>query len=242
MSEDTKKTRWQDILALDKLLPVLLGAILAIGASYFTTKFQMSSQLHLQKVEEQRRVFARLMGRKFTTEQLYVSRYEALIFSDYSEELWKRAGKPKDSLDLQEAQRWMHRSEDLVFEIVKNDQALFEDLATVRALFPDTPQLRDLCDHVYGIHSLFTAKPPHEGSVALSVSGIFSTGFCAVFSCASRCVYISFAFCGFWCCDFSAIDCCCDASRFLMKSRSAMTISSSTQVSENRGSYSIGMA
>jgi hypothetical protein len=165
MSGDTNKTSWRDILALDKILPVVLGAVLAIGAAYFTTKVQMSSQLHLQKVEEQRRVFARLMGRKFTTEQLYVSRYEALIFSDYHEERWKRAGAPKDSLDLQESQRWMHRSEDLVFEIVKNDQALFEDLATVRALFPDTLRLRELCDRVYGIHAMATAKPPHDGSV-----------------------------------------------------------------------------
>jgi hypothetical protein len=153
---------------MDKGLPlvqVVLGPVLAIGASYFTTKFQMSSQLHLQKVEEQRRVFARLMGRKFTTEQLYVSRYEARILSDYHEERWKRAGAPRDSLDLQESLRWMHKSEDLVSEILKNNQALFEDLATVRAIFPDTPRLRDLCDHIYSIHALSTAEPPHDGSV-----------------------------------------------------------------------------
>ena len=59
----------------------------------------------------------------------------------------------------------MHRSEDLVSEIVKNDQALFEDLATIRALFPDTPRLRELCDKVYNVHSIWTAKPPHDGSV-----------------------------------------------------------------------------
>jgi hypothetical protein len=159
MSNDAKK-RWAD-----GLLPVVLGGILAIGASYFTTTFQMSSQFHLQKVEAQRAVFARLMGRKIITTQLYVSRYEALIFSDYHEERWKRAGAPKDSLDLQESQRWMHRSEDLVSEVVKNDQALFEDIATVRALFPDTPRLRTLCDQVYTFKSMWTAKPPHDGSV-----------------------------------------------------------------------------
>jgi|SRR5882672_1245525 len=164
MSDDATKKRWYDFLALDKILPVILGGVLAIGASYFTTKFQMSSQLHLQKVVEQRRVFARIMGRKFTTKQLYVSRYEARIFSDYHEERWRRSGAPKNSLDLQESQRWMHRSEDLVFEIVKNNQALFEDIATVRALFPDTPRLRELCDNVYNFHALWTAEPPHDGS------------------------------------------------------------------------------
>jgi hypothetical protein len=162
MADDATKIWWQS--AVDKFLSVALGAVLAIGASYFTTQFQTSSQLHLQKVQEQRRVFARLMGRKLITEQLYVSRYEALIFSDYNEENWRRAGKPKDSLDLQETERTMHRSEDLVLEIAKNDQALFEDLATIRALFPDTPRLRELCDRIYGIHSITTAAPPHEGS------------------------------------------------------------------------------
>jgi hypothetical protein len=163
MSDDTNKKSWRDTVAQSLL--IVLGSILAIGASYFSTKFQMSSQSHLQKVEAQRAVFARLMGRKFTTTQLYVSRYEALIFSDYHEERWKRAGAPKDSLDLREDQRWMHRSEDLVSEIVKSNQALFEDLATVRALFPDTPRLRELCDKVYNFRSIWTAKPPHDGSV-----------------------------------------------------------------------------
>jgi hypothetical protein len=49
---------------------------------------------------------------------------------------------------LQEAQRWMHKSEDFAFELAKNNQALFEDLATAQAIFPATPQLRELfrCD------------------------------------------------------------------------------------------------
>lgn len=144
------------------LLAATVGGVLAISSSYYSSKFQLSTQLSLQRVQEQRAVFARLMGRKFTTKQLYVSRYEAMIFSDYHEERWKLAGSPKDSLDLQEAQRWMHRSEDLVFEIVKNNQSLFEDVGTVRALFADTPKLRELADHVYNFKSLWTAKPPDD--------------------------------------------------------------------------------
>jgi hypothetical protein len=37
----------------------------------------------------------RLKGRKFVTEQLYMSRYEACIFSDYHEAKWKLAGSPR---------------------------------------------------------------------------------------------------------------------------------------------------
>jgi hypothetical protein len=59
----------------------------------------------------------------------------------------------------------MHRSEDLVFEVMKNNQVLFEDIATVRALFPDTPRLRELCARVYTFRTLQTAAPPHVGSI-----------------------------------------------------------------------------
>jgi hypothetical protein len=60
----------------------------------------------------------------------------------------------------------MHRSEDLVSDITKNNQALFEDLATVQALFPDTPRLRELCAPVYNFRTLVIKSPvPHDGSV-----------------------------------------------------------------------------
>lgn len=150
------------------LLATVVGGVLAAGGGivgqYYASQFQFSSQVHLQKVQGQRQVFARLMGRKFATKQLYVSRYEAMIFSDYHEARTKRSGSPKDSLDLQEAQRWMHRSEDLVFDIVKNNQALFEDLGTVRALFPDGPRLRELVERIYALKAIKTSSPARDAS------------------------------------------------------------------------------
>lgn len=151
------------------LLATVVGGALAAGGGivgqYYASQFQFSSQVHLQKVQGQRQVFARLMGRKFATKQLYVSRYEAMIFSDYHEARTNRSGLPKDSLDLQEAQRWMHRSEDLVFDIVKNNQALFEDLGTVSALFPDGPRLRELVERIYALKAIKTSSPARDASV-----------------------------------------------------------------------------
>ena len=159
------QSRWsQPVFAqiMVAIIAALIGGVLAISGAYFASKFQMSAQLSLQLAQEQRSVIARLMGKKFTTTQLYVSRYEALIFSDYHEERWKLAGSPSTSLDLQEDQRWMHRSEDLVSEITKNNQTLFEDIGIARAVFPDTPTLRRLTDRIYNFKSLWTAKPPHD--------------------------------------------------------------------------------
>ena len=151
------------------LLATVVGGVLAAGGGivgqYYAYQFQLSSQVKLKKVQGKRHVYARLTGRKFGTIQLYVSLYEAMIFSDYHEARWKRSGAPKDSLDLQEAQRGMHRSEDLVFDIVKNNQALFEDLGTVRALFPDAPRLRGLVERIRAFKAVKTSKPARDTSV-----------------------------------------------------------------------------
>jgi len=58
----------------------------------------------------------------------------------------------------------MRRSEDLLFEIAKNNQALFEDLGTVRALFPDSTQLRELVERIYNFKALKAPHPPRNVS------------------------------------------------------------------------------
>jgi len=147
------------------LVATFAGVLLAIVTQYYASHFQFSSQAQLQKIQGQRQVYSRLMGREFATRQLYVSRYEALIYSDYHEARWKVSHSPKDLIDLQESQRWMHRSEELVFEIVKNNQLLFEDLGMVRALFQGGTELDKLIDQIYNFHALTTSDPPPSGSV-----------------------------------------------------------------------------
>jgi len=142
----------------------VIGAALGIAATligaYFTSKFQLAGQLRLQRLQNQQQVLSRLMGRKFVTRQLLVSRYEALVFSDYHEARWKLAGEPTDSLDLREAQRFMHRSEDLVFELTKSFQALFEDLGLVLTLFPASKRLDELVQRIYNFKSIKAAAVP----------------------------------------------------------------------------------
>lgn len=51
------------------LLATVVGGALAAGGGivgqYYASQLQFLSQVHLQKVQGQRQVFARLMGRKF---------------------------------------------------------------------------------------------------------------------------------------------------------------------------------
>lgn len=131
------------------LVPAVMALVGTVTGSYLTYHFSLRGQIEISNTQRRQQVFGELMGQKFLRTQLYVSRFEALIYSDYHEAKWKRAGYPKESLDLQEAQRWMHKSEDLALEIAKSNQAVFQTVGLIRALFPGSPKLDELVGRVY---------------------------------------------------------------------------------------------
>ena len=93
--------------------------------------------------------YSKLMGEKAVLTQLLVSRFEAHINSDMHEARWKLAGEPKDSFDLQEAQRWMHKSEDLAIEVAKSRRSLYETLGLIRSYFPNSERLKELTHRIF---------------------------------------------------------------------------------------------
>ena len=131
------------IIILGPALVALIGVI--VGA-YLTYHWGISGQLRISDHQKRQQVFSELMGRKFLTTQLYVSRFEALIYSDYHEAKYRQSGYPND---LQECQRWMHKSEDLALDIAKNNQSLFETMGLIRILFPKTAKIYELIDRIY---------------------------------------------------------------------------------------------
>jgi hypothetical protein len=105
--------------------------------------------MRLNDRQKRQQVYSELVGRKFVTTQLYVSRFEASIHSEYNEARWRVSGYRNDSLDLQESQWWMHKSEDLALEIAKNNQNLFETIGSVFTVFAHSPELNGLIDRLY---------------------------------------------------------------------------------------------
>lgn len=131
------------------LITAIVTFILTTLGSYFTYRWNISAQKIISKEQRQQEAFSRLMGKKILIMQLYVSRFEAMVYSDYHEAKWKNAGYPNESLDMQEAVRWMHKSEDYAIEIAKATQSLFEDLGLIRILFPPTPELEEHINKLY---------------------------------------------------------------------------------------------
>jgi hypothetical protein len=162
--EATKSTRWRDFW--DRTFPVLLGAAIAIATAYFTTKFQTSAQADAQKAAEQLKVVASLRGEGIVWEQYNISHANAWTAAEFYKERWRRAGNsPNDSIDIEEAKYWMHSGTELVYDAAKSAQIVFEDLATIQALFPNTPKLRELCNRIYTFQMITTPNPPQNGSL-----------------------------------------------------------------------------
>jgi hypothetical protein len=124
----------------------LLGTFLG---AWLTSTLAHKNQEKTAITQNKLRSYSEIMGRRIIIRQLYISRFEALIFSDYHETLWHLSGDPKESLDLSEARRWMQKSEDMVSEITRAQQSLFESLAIARASFTRTQELDRLIDRIY---------------------------------------------------------------------------------------------
>ncbi len=132
----------------NSMMPVyaaIIAAALAVGSAvYSATRQQQAATL-----KDRQQAYAAIMGEKHLRNQLFVSRFEARIFSDYHERRWQLAGTPDNSFDFQEAQRWEHKSEDFAFEIARTNKALFESIGLARKSFAPTTELTELTERIY---------------------------------------------------------------------------------------------
>jgi arsenate reductase-like glutaredoxin family protein len=99
------------------------------------------------------------MGNKQLRRQLFVSRFEAMIFSDYHERRCKLARSPERSMDLEEAQRWMHKSENLALDIARTNQALFESVGLARPTFTQSAELTHLTERIFYFKTPIISPP-----------------------------------------------------------------------------------
>jgi len=158
MSLPPQPTSWMPIyIALITAGTTLLGVFLG---SYLTSQYSFKNQVRLSTNQARQHSYSDIMGKKVLLDQLLVSRFEALIHFQYHEQLWKRVGSPMPSIDLDEARRWMHKSEDLAIEIAKTKQSLYESLGIARASFTATEELNALSERIYHLQGISIKEPP----------------------------------------------------------------------------------
>lgn len=140
--------------------------IIVLVSGYLSYLWGVSSQKKIYNHQMRLKAYSELIGYRQLLSQLFVSRYEAFIFSDYHEYRWKIQGAPKESIDQKEAIRWMHKSEDLVLEISRTVQNLFETVGVIRVLFKQTPELQELSNNIYNYKTLkFEERPQNNWSL-----------------------------------------------------------------------------
>jgi len=149
-------TLWQTIVA------VTLGGLLALVGSYLAHKWQYQRTIALQQRSTKEKTYARLSGIRISLRQSFVSRFEALIFSDYHEYKWKNFGA--NDLDLKEAQRWMQKSEDYVNTVTGLLRDIFECIADVYIAYSTTVEITSLTERIYN-YKTPSIKSPLNGEV-----------------------------------------------------------------------------
>lgn len=141
----------RDLLNLREALVIFRGVgslLAALTIAYFTYMLTLSSQKEMSDYHRRQLAYTRLLGLRFPIRQLYVSRFEAKIYSDYYEARWILAGKPNGAFDFQEANRWMHKSEDMVFNIIDLQKELYACVGEIQILFEETGRLKSLVEKI----------------------------------------------------------------------------------------------
>ena len=157
-----------------KWLPLYVALVAGLFAlaggvvgSFTTSYFGLRNQLRITTLQNRQRAYAEIMGKRVLLMQLFVSRFEAYIHSDYHEQLWRNAGHPQGSVDFDEAKRWMIKSEDLALEVARAKQSLFESVGTARATFPQSQQLDELTENIYHFGSPKISPPPQTNDAGV---------------------------------------------------------------------------
>lgn len=161
--QDPEIIAWGTILA--PILPLLTALLVVIA----TQSYSLNNQIKISNHQKRQTTFSALMGIKFLTAQLNVSRFEALIYSDYHEVRAVLIDQDPNSLesitdtyDFKESQRWQHKYNDLALEIAKNNQTLFELIGLVRILFSKSKKLEDLTNRILKFDTPTILKPASE--------------------------------------------------------------------------------
>jgi len=119
----------------------LLGTAIGLFGSLLVEKIKRKFSLEDRDEERRFMVYGEINSFAFSTKQLYSSRFEALIHSDYHEQKWKLGGHKDSSIDLSESKRWMLISEEYVNRIISNHQKLHKCLAKITLLYKNDSKI-----------------------------------------------------------------------------------------------------
>ncbi len=150
---------------LETWAPSLSAIIGIIVTAYLSYILGYKSQIKLADRKLRLQAYGKLMGSKHYLSQLYVSRFEAYIFSDYHEKKWLMTGAKENSIDFTEAKRWMLKSEELVLEISKYQEKVFSTLGVVNAVFDSSDELTDMVNKIYKFKRPIINKVPDNISI-----------------------------------------------------------------------------
>ena len=140
-------------------ISAIIGIIITAYLSYI---LGYKSQIKLADRKLRLQAYGKLMGSKHYLSQLYVSRFEAYIFSDFHEKKWHMTGAKENSIDLIEAKRWMLKSEELVLEITKYQEKVFSTLGVINAVFDGSDELTDMVNKIYKFNRPVINKIPDD--------------------------------------------------------------------------------
>lgn len=146
----------------------LLSVMLAFLGSHLSHRWESRKPGYRQLEALRESSYERLQGLRNSLLQGYVSRFEALILSDYHEYKYRNLGAQQ--LDFEEAKRWLGKSETYVETLTDMESNLAECLADIRTAYKKTSGIAKLTEQI-SHHKIPEIKSPLRGEVAVKTVG-----------------------------------------------------------------------
>lgn len=133
-------------------LTALLTSALSLGGQYVMANKTTSNQSRLAERQQRQKTYGEIRGRALMLTQLYVSLQQAQIDRDVADVQAHFTKEPQAVTRMGELAK---RSDDLLVDLGRSKQVLFESIGTAEALFPPTDEFQRRLDAVWNL------KAPH---------------------------------------------------------------------------------
>lgn len=143
---------------LTEIAKAVLPMVSGLGGVWLGHFLSTQNQTKLNRYRDRIELYGLILGVKLRIKQVMVSRYESYVYSDYHERKWQNSGHPSSSIDLDEAVRWMRKSEDLALDLMIHLERLFQYLGRAKAVYKDNV-IDEAAGRLFQFKALTLAKP-----------------------------------------------------------------------------------
>jgi hypothetical protein len=123
---------------------------------------QARTQSQIADRQKRFQAFRDLMGEKFLISEFHITKLDADINVQYDYARWTREDSQMKPIIYDDLKDQLHWGQQMILEIAKKNEELFQTVGMVTVLYPSSPELKRITKRIYQT-GVMEVQPPHSG-------------------------------------------------------------------------------